>query len=321
MGVAAKWHNVIRATPVGQMHAQSFLERVQRSAAYFHTQLTEMLGMLLDDSAVDIDNKMVKKRYDEALADVRMEYLVKTNLMQVFSSQKFDSAAYLRAKNHAILDAIGGSSAKRTRKRKADSVVTPDIKYPDLYRRIFQWRERKALETGSQPANIMQQRAMVNLVNFLPGDLASLVAVPYIGKQSAKRYGEDLLSIVSHYAEENGLTMLQSRAIKKQTAENKGVPETKQISFNLYKQGRTPEEIAQERGYSVGTIYVHLAYFVKRGDIALSELVSDTQLQTIRRAIGMARGQNSLTAIKSFCTPDIDFGQIRLVLDSMKRES
>ena len=321
MGVAAKWHNVIRATPVGQMHAQSFLERVQRSAAYFHTQLTEMLGMLLDDSAVDIDNKMVKKRYDEALADVRMEYLVKTNLMQVFSSQEFDSAAYLRAKNHAILDAIGGSSAKRTRKRKADSVVTPDIKYPDLYRRIFQWRERKALETGSQPANIMQQRAMVNLVNFLPGDLASLVAVPYIGKQSAKRYGEDLLSIVSHYAEENGLTMLQSRAIKKQTAENKGVPETKQISFNLYKQGRTPEEIAQERGYSVGTIYVHLAYFVKRGDIALSELVSDTQLQTIRRAIGMARGQNSLTAIKSFCTPDIDFGQIRLVLDSMKRES
>ena len=321
MGVAAKWHNVIRATPVGQMHAQSFLERVQRSAAYFHTQLTEMLGMLLDDSAVDIDNKMVKKRYDEALADVRMEYLVKTNLMQVFSSQEFDSAAYLRAKNHAILDAIGGSSAKRTRKRKADSVVTPDIKYPDLYRRIFQWRERKALETGSQPANIMQQRAMVNLVNFLPGDLASLVAVPYIGKQSAKRYGEDLLSIVSHYAEKNGLTMLQSRAIKKQTAENKGVPETKQISFNLYKQGRTPEEIAQERGYSVGTIYVHLAYFVKRGDIALSELVSDTQLQTIRRAIGMARGQNSLTAIKSFCTPDIDFGQIRLVLDSMKRES
>ena len=321
MGVAAKWHNVIRATPVGQMHARSFLERVQRSAAYFHTQLTEMLGMLLDDSAVDIDNKMVKKRYDEALADVRMEYLVKTNLMQVFSSQEFDSAAYLRAKNHAILDAIGGSSAKRTRKRKADSVVTPDIKYPDLYRRIFQWRERKALETGSQPANIMQQRAMVNLVNFLPGDLASLVAVPYIGKQSAKRYGEDLLSIVSHYAEENGLTMLQSRAIKKQTAENKGVPETKQISFNLYKQGRTPEEIAQERGYSVGTIYVHLAYFVKRGDIALSELVSDTQLQTIRRAIGMARGQNSLTAIKSFCTPDIDFGQIRLVLDSMKRES
>ena len=321
MGVAAKWHNVIRATPVGQMHAQSFLERVQRSAAYFHTQLTEMLGMLLDDSAVDIDNKMVKKRYDEALADVRLEYLVKTNLMQVFSSQEFDSAAYLRAKNHAILDAIGGSYAKRTRKRKADSVVTPDIKYPDLYRRIFQWRERKALETGSQPANIMQQRAMVNLVNFLPGDLASLVAVPYIGKQSAKRYGEDLLSIVSHYAEENGLTMLQSRAIKKQTAENKGVPETKQISFNLYKQGRTPEEIAQERGYSVGTIYVHLAYFVKRGDIALSELVSDTQLQTIRRAIGMARGQNSLTAIKSFCTPDIDFGQIRLVLNSMKRES
>ena len=60
---------------------------------------------------------------------------------------------------------------------------------------------------------------------------------------------------------------------------------------------------------------------MKRGDIALSELVSDTQLQTIRRAIGMARGQNSLTAIKSFCTPDIDFGQIRLVLDSMKRES
>ena len=318
MGVAAKWNAVICSTPSSKLHEPAFLKRVQRSSEYFHTQLTEMLGQLLDDSSVDIDNKMVKKRYDEALAELRLEYLVKSKLLHATSSQPFNSSDYLKMKNRAILEAIDGLNTKRQRKRKTDGVLTADIKHPILYRQILKWREKKAVEMDYQPASVMQQRAMVNLVNNLPGDLPSLVAVPFIGKQSAKRYGEELLEIINHYAADNGLTTSKAPVIKAKAAEKKGIPETKQISFDLFRQGRTPEQIAQERGYSVGTIYGHLSFFVKRGDIALSELVSESQQQTILRAIELTRGQNSLTAIKSFCSPDIDFGQIRLVLDLQK---
>ena len=318
MGVAAKWNTVIQTTPAAQMHGQPFLERVQRSAGYFHTQLTEMFVDLLDGSVIDIDNKMVKKRYDEALAELRMEFLAKAKLLQASSTQAFSSAMYLKAKNRAILDAIDEMNNKRSHKRKSDGRLTSDIKHPELYRRILKWREKKAAEMGIEPANVMQQRAMVNLVNYLPGDVPSLKAVPFIGKQSVNRYGEDLLEIIATYAAQNGLTTTRAQTVKKQAAEKKGIPETKQISYDLYKQGRTPEQIAQERGYSVGTIYSHLSFFVQRGDIPLSELVSDTQRQTIERALDQTRGQNSLSAVKNLCTPDIDYGQIRIVADLSK---
>ena len=89
---------------------------------------------------------------------------------------------------------------KKPRKRKRDGVLTDDIKHPDLYRQILAWRGKKAAEMGYQPANVMQQRAMINLTNYMPGDMASLVAVPFIGKQSAKRYGSELLAIIHNYA-------------------------------------------------------------------------------------------------------------------------
>ncbi len=199
MGVAAKWHAKIIATPPQELRQAAFLERVQRSASYFHTQLVEMMQQLLDKSDIDIDNKMVKKRFDEALAELRLEYLMKSKLLLACSQQEFSSAVYLKAKNKAILEAIEAMNPKKPRKRKRDGMLTDDIKHPDLYRQILAWRGKKAAEMGYQPANVMQQRAMINLTNYLPGDMASLVAVPFIGKQSAKRYGSELLAIIHNY--------------------------------------------------------------------------------------------------------------------------
>ncbi len=199
MGVAAKWHAKIIATSPQELRQAAFLERVQRSASYFHTQLVEMMQQLLDKSDIDIDNKMVKKRFDEALAELRLEYLMKSKLLLACSQQEFSSAVYLKAKNKAILEAIEAMNPKKPRKRKRDGMLTDDIKHPDLYRQILAWRGKKAAEMGYQPANVMQQRAMINLTNYLPGDMASLVAVPFIGKQSAKRYGSELLAIIHNY--------------------------------------------------------------------------------------------------------------------------
>ena len=320
-GVATKWVAVIQTTPTAQLHQPAFLERVGRSADYFHTQLVEMMQQLLEQSDVDIDNKMVKKRYDDALADLRLEYLVKEKLLLACSQHDFSSAVYLKQKNKAILDAIEELNPKRQRKRKRDGVVTADIKHPDLYRKIVAWREKKALEINYQPASVLQQRAMVNLVNYLPGDLPSLIAVPYIGKQSAKRYGDDLLSIINDYAQQHGLSTTLAKAIREDAVQKKGIPETKQTTFDLFRQGLSPEQIAAQRGYSVGTIFEHLAFFVGRGDIPLSALVSEEQQQAIEKALDATRGQNSLSAVKALCPPDISYTQIRLVVNALKKKS
>ena len=202
--VSAKWMAVIQATPPAQLHQQPFLDRVRRSADYFHTQLVEMLQQLLEKSEIDIDNKMVKKRYDDALADLRMEYMVKEKLLLACSQQEFSSGSYLKSKNRAILDAFEEMNPKKARKRRRDGIVTDDIKHPVLYRQLLAWRQKKADAIGYQPANVLQQRSLVNLVNYMPANLQALKAVPYIGKQTVRSYGEELLRIINDYRHSTG---------------------------------------------------------------------------------------------------------------------
>ena len=125
---------------------------------------------------------------------------------------------------------------------------------------------------------------------------------------------------MADYARQNGLTTTRAQAIREDAVQKKGIPETKQTTFDLFRQGLSPEQIAAQRGYSVGTIFEHLAFFVGRGDIPLSALVSEEQQQVITKALDATRGQNSLSAVKALCPPDISYTQIRLVVNALKRK-
>lgn len=90
------------------------------------------------------------------------------------------------------------------------------------------------------------------------------------------------------------------------------------ISYNLFRQGKTPELIARERGLTLGTIYGHLARYIPTGDISLSDLIPDDHQQTILRAIHMAGADANTAAVKNLCPPDISYEEVRLVLEVMK---
>ena len=57
---------------------------------------------------------------------------------------------------------------------------------------------------------------------------------------------------------------------------------TREISYNLYKQGMTLEQIAAERGFVKDTIAGHLASYVKEGKIGLRALISSAHEKKIR---------------------------------------
>lgn len=91
------------------------------------------------------------------------------------------------------------------------------------------------------------------------------------------------------------------------------------ITYQLYQQGLTPEEIAMERQLKVSTIFAHLEPYLQSGQVALSDLVPPHLIARLRayrselRASG-ASLPSSLTEIRQAVGEDIDFGQIRLFL-------
>ena len=92
------------------------------------------------------------------------------------------------------------------------------------------------------------------------------------------------------------------------------------ITYNLYQQGKTPELIARERSLTLGTIYGHLARYIRTGEISLDDLIPEDHQQAILRAIHMAGPEAGSTAIKTLCPPEITYDEIRLMLGAMNSE-
>lgn len=95
---------------------------------------------------------------------------------------------------------------------------------------------------------------------------------------------------------------------------------TREISYNLYKQGMTLEQIAAERGFVKDTIAGHLASYVKEGKIGLRALISSAHEKKIRDFMKAHPELEHFGEIKEALGASIDYYEIKLVHDLMEGE-
>src|SRR5439155_4808823 len=123
--------------------------------------------------------------------------------------------------------------------------------HPDRYKRLVQWRYVMAEELDIARHDGLPSPSLQELARLLPMDRASLKRIPGIGKGKLKRFGADLIGIVGKYCAEKNVPDRPSEPSK---------ANTKQVSFDLYKSGKTVKEIVAERNLAVSRIEGHLAY-------------------------------------------------------------
>lgn len=112
-------------------------------------------------------------------------------------------------------------------------------------------------------------------------------------------------------------TSSKNKTGRKKSKEAKELKEkkedTKAWSIRLFQEGKTPDQIADERGYTLSTIMGHLAHGVKLGIIPLEELVSEETIQEIRH---VEEKFDSLKAYFEHFQGKFDYGTLRMVLNS-----
>jgi len=89
--------------------------------------------------------------------------------------------------------------------------------------------------------------------------------------------------------------------------------DTKEQTIRLFLEGKTPEEIASDRGLTPGTILNHLTHGVKTGKIQVEALVSQEAIWEIQ---GVAENLGSLKAYFEHFAGKYDYDTLRLVLNS-----
>lgn len=91
---------------------------------------------------------------------------------------------------------------------------------------------------------------------------------------------------------------------------------TKEISYLLYCDGYTIEEIAEERGLTKRTICRHLEYYVAEGQIDVTDFVPDDIISAVKEVATMLNTK-MLNEIQSHLS-DVDYQDIRFVLAAME---
>lgn len=140
------------------------------------------------------------------------------------------------------------------------------------------------------------------------------------GKEFRKADTDKLLNLAERNEQLQKAIQLKGQVLKVKSAVEKKKKEpkidTKLVSFELYEQGKTLEEIAKERGFSVGTIEGHLAYYVSMQQIDVSKLVKPNKIKNIADAVESQKTK-SMATIRDFLGKDYSFGEIKLVLASL----
>jgi hypothetical protein len=199
-----------------------------------------------------------------------------------------------------------------------------DLANVGLYDALKRWRDVVCEQTGAPIYMVANQNALKEIATYLPFTKKDLMQITGFGKAKSEKYGEDILDVVKDYCSRNNLesNMASKEENPKRERKEKSMEEkipTNIVSFNLYKEGKSIEEIAKERNLNIVTIQGHLATFISSKQININDLVSEEKQLQIREAI-KTNGRESVKILKDNLPQEITYGEIRMVMAADKMD-
>ncbi len=197
-----------------------------------------------------------------------------------------------------------------------------DIPNAELYEELKHWRNDICERTNLPIYIVANQATLKEIATYLPLNKKDLLLLSGFGKAKVDKYGDEILTFVENYCTNNNLqTNIAAKAAnpkrERKEKSNEVKTDTKTLSFQLFKEGKSVSEIATERNLSVTTIEGHLAWYVGTGEIDINKMVS-LEKQLLIKAVANTHGYQSHKVLKDNLPENISYGEIRLVLASTK---
>jgi hypothetical protein len=281
--------------------------RIKKACTYFNEKISSVFYEALKNLNTDTDNKTVGTSIKGILNDFFKEIEIKIALMKA-SSDGFSTTNYLQTKSNAEIDY---KPIKTTPQNAPYS--TENVLHPELYQAIKNWRDELAREWGVPLYLVLAQKSILEILRFLPSNPAELENIKGLGKVRVKQYGTDLLEIINSYCKDNGIErVIQELPVK----EKKIKTDTKQVSLDLFKQGKTISEIAKERAFTTGTIEGHLAHYILSSEISVFEIVPKIKVAKIMAYL-IQNPESSTVDTKIALGDEVSYGELKAVLNHL----
>ena len=288
-------------------------ERVKKAAAYFGDKVKSVLLDGLDNVDLNIDNQALKRQLKKYIGGLEEEAELKINGFEV-CLQGFDIAAVLNARAKTL---VQKSKAKGSKGKAKEITDFEHIPHPVLYNRLRLYRSEKAVELGGLAYMVFSQRVLFELVNYLPTDSAGLKQINGLGKRKIDQFGIDIITIIQDYCNEYNIE--KGEIPLKEVTEKKSKTDTKKLSFEMFRAGKSVEEIAKKRALTQNTIENHLAHFVKLGELDIKHLIDEEKLKKVL-VYFKETDSKSFGEAKSHFGDKVSYGELRLVVSYLEWE-
>jgi len=312
MAVAEKFHAQLSSLLDGKHHKENnrlLQERLCKAADYFGGKLDGIFFGEFDDLVIETDNKQTKKQIEEVIEKLFAVVQVKKACLD--SCRKgFQLKEFLDARSKALIEKINMPKKQPAEKNN----LMKEIAHPELYARLRQWRNLLALEQHVPVYRVISQQALAGIASEIPVSMQDMLAIKGIGRKKIATYGSRILEIIADYCSANKIKYKPDfDPVIEDKKTRKPKHDTRRISLEMFREGKKVEKIADERGFVVSTIHGHLAHYVEKGELEISEFLSQDQLKEITEAVRKTDNVR-LTSLKEALKHKYDYGELKMAM-------
>ena len=292
-------------------------KRISDAANHFAPRL-EAYMKELKSHPLNTEHKETSTPVNEKLNEFAL-VLYKSNFYIQYCKQPFSVTGFLQHKLKYVQPRFNVSCyAGET------AAANSDLSNAELFETLKHWRNLICSETGQPIYMVANQASLQEICTYLPLTKKDLVQISGFGKAKAEKYGDEILEAVEGFCDRYNLktNMIAKLANPKRERKQKSdelKPDTKTVSFNLYKKGKDIAAIAKERNLSISTIEGHMAYFIGNGEIDINELVSKEKQEMVKDAVAIHGSLGHKTLIENL-PGGFGYGELRMVLAANKAQ-
>ena len=127
-----------------------------------------------------------------------------------------------------------------------------------LFEILKDLRREIAAANNIPPFIVFTDISLQEMSTYFPTNVENMLEMNGVGENKMAKYGEVFMGKIKQYVEENNITPIKKISAKRKNTTHSEIGDTFLNTFNMYKSGKSIEQIATERNLSRRTIEGHL---------------------------------------------------------------
>lgn len=300
-------HGILTKNPTEEDYLQ---ERLVAAIEFFKNKIDHLIETLNQSPAIT-DSREYGKSYDDQL---RSQFGFIAQKMHILKGLKppFTIEDYFVLKNTFLLPDFKVSAYSKTTYSKS-----VDSRNPKLYYQLMSLRN-KLCEPDDLPIYLVAgSKTLLEMADYLPQNEKDLLQINGFGPAKVLKYGSVFLDIIHAFCTENKLSsFMHEKEKQKDKKEKKAVGETFRITLEMYRQGKTIEEIALTRNLAKTTIISHLERYIISGEVDIDDFISVDKRE---KAAELIKNKSEDLSIYETLSTQLNYTETKMYLAWLKK--